>query len=339
MSGWDDRGGPAQPLLIARALEKSFPVRGGRALLHAVDGVTFSIAKGETLGVVGESGCGKSTLARLLVNLIPADQGELIYDGEAVGAPDGISRKALCRAAQLVFQDSYASLNPRMTITDTLCFGPMSHGMRRADAVDRARHLLATVGLDPVRHGACLPHLLSGGQRQRVNIARALSLEPRLVIMDEPVSALDKSVEAQVLNLLLDLKRQLGLTYLFISHDLAVVRHVADRVMVMYLGRIAEIGPAEAVYGNPQHPYTRGLLASRLSMDPERRLSEPPLAGDPPSPIDPPPGCRFAGRCPHVEAICRQTMPELAADPANPEHEVACHMLVPASGHSAAVVS
>ena len=323
-----DRGGAAQPLLIARDLAKRFPLDRRRAV-HAVDGVSFTVGKGETLGVVGESGCGKSTLARLLVNLIPPDAGELIFDGEAVGAPDGISRKALHQAAQMVFQDSYASLNPRMSIADTLAFGPRAHGTKRPVALAQARDLLATVGLDPVRHGDCFPHMLSGGQRQRVNIARALSLRPRLVIMDEPVSALDKSVEAQVLNLLLDLRRDLGLTYIFISHDLAVVRHVADRVMVMYLGQVVEIGPSEAVYGQPLHPYTRGLLASRLSMDPGRRIDQAPLAGDPPSPVDPPPGCRFAGRCHYVEQICRDRAPALPAG----RHAAACHMLVAHSGH------
>ncbi len=324
-----DRGGPAQPLLIARGLEKRFPL-DRRRFVHAVDGVSFDVAKGETLGVVGESGCGKSTLARLLVDLIAPDAGELIFDGEAVGAPDGISKKALCRNVQMVFQDSYASLNPRMTIEATLAFGPRAHGTSRAAARARAHALLATVGLDPARHGACFPHMLSGGQRQRVNIARALSLQPRLVIMDEPVSALDKSVEAQVLNLLLDLRRDLGLTYVFISHDLAVVRHVADRVMVMYLGQVVEIGPAEAVYGQALHPYTRGLLASRLSLDPKRRIDQAPLAGDPPSPVDPPPGCRFAGRCPYVEAVCSERAPILQAKSG---HAAACHMLVAGSGH------
>jgi peptide/nickel transport system ATP-binding protein len=323
-----DRGGVGQKLLIARDLRKKFPL-GRRRAVHAVDGVSFEVAKGETLGVVGESGCGKSTLARLLVNLIPPDTGELIFDGEAIGAPDGIAQKALCQAAQMVFQDSYASLNPRMTILDTIAFGPRAHGTRREAARTQAAALLARVGLDPARHGACVPHMLSGGQRQRVNIARALSLQPRLVIMDEPVSALDKSVEAQVLNLLLDLKTDLALTYIFISHDLAVVRHVADRVMVMYLGQVVEIGPADAVYRQALHPYTRGLLASRLSMDPKRRIDQAPLSGDPPSPVDPPPGCRFASRCAYVEDICRATAPPLPSGP----HAAACHMLVANSGH------
>ena len=236
-------------MLIARALKKYFPVRGGgflaRSHLHAVDDVSFSLGKGETIGIVGKSGCGKSTLARVVLNLIHRDAGELIFDGEAVGTSDGITSRDLRKSAQMVFQDSHASLNPRLSIEDTLAFGPMVHGAKRREAVARALHLLNLVGLDPRRHAVCYPHELSGGQRQRVNIARALSLEPRLVVMDEPVSALDKSVEAQVLNLLIDLRQRLSLTYLFISHDLNVVRFISDRVMVMYLGRVVEIGAAD----------------------------------------------------------------------------------------------
>lgn len=316
-----DRGGVAQPLLAARNLRKRFAVRGTKSFVHAVDDVSLSVAKGETLGVVGESGCGKSTLARLLVNILPADAGEIIFDGEQVDAPHGLTRKELCRQAQMVFQDSHASLNPRLTIMETLAFGPRAHGVGKAEAQERARQLLALVGLDPLRHGPAYPHMLSGGQRQRVNIARALSLSPRLVVMDEPVSALDKSVEAQVLNLLAELKRRLGLTYVFISHDLAVVRHVSARVLVMYLGQVVELGPAEEVYRRPRHPYTRGLLASRLSMNPAARMEQAPLSGDPPSPIDPPPGCRFAGRCPMAEAICRVQAPVLDGG----AHQAACH--------------
>ena len=322
-----DRGGAGQPLLIARDLVKRFRVHGQRGRVHAVDGVSFSVGKAETLGIVGESGCGKSTLARLLLHLVAPDSGELIFDGEQVGAPDGISRRELFRDAQMVFQDSHASLNSRMSILATLMFGPRAQGVSRRQARERAERMLAMVGLDPRRHGAMLPHQLSGGQRQRVNIARALTLEPRLVIMDEPVSALDKSVEAQVLNLLLDLKHDLGLTYLFISHDLAVVHHLADRVMVMYLGQVMEVGPADELYRAPRHPYTRGLLASRLSMDPALRITEAPLSGDPPSPIDPPPGCRFAGRCGLVTAACREVAPVLRPVDGGSSHQAACHLV------------
>jgi peptide/nickel transport system ATP-binding protein len=316
-----DRGGAAQDLLVARNLRKRFPVRGTKSLVHAVDDVSLHVGKGETLGVVGESGCGKSTLARLLVTIITPDAGEIVFDGEQLNAPHGLTRKEFCRQAQMVFQDSHASLNPRLTVLETLAFGPRAHGVPKHQAEDRARQLLTLVGLDPLRHGAARPHQLSGGQRQRVNIARALSLSPRLVVMDEPVSALDKSVEAQVLNLLMDLKRRLGLTYVFISHDLAVVRHVADRVLVMYLGQVVEVGPAEQVYATPRHPYTRGLLASRLSMDPAARMERPPLAGDPPSPIDPPSGCRFVSRCSMARDFCRQVAPVLEGD----THQAACH--------------
>jgi peptide/nickel transport system ATP-binding protein len=208
--------------------------------------------------------------------------------------------------------------------------------MKRREAVDRARGLLHMVGLEPRRNAAAYPHELSGGQRQRVNIARALSLDPRLVVMDEPVSALDKSVEAQVLNLLTDLRQRMALTYVFISHDLNVVRFLSDRVMVMYLGQIVEFGPAAAVFGHPAHPYTQGLLASRLSTDPDQRIDTAPLSGDPPSPIDPAPGCRFAGRCPFVESVCRVNTPTLATHAADESHGVACHMADSASGHSKA---
>ena len=327
-----DRGGAGQPLLIARDLVKKFRVRGQRGLVHAVDGVSFDVGKAETLGVVGESGCGKSTLARLLLHLVVPDSGELIFDGEQVGAPDGISRRELFANVQMVFQDSHASLNARLPILQTLMFGPRAQGVARGPARARAEEMLHLVGLDPARHAAMLPHQLSGGQRQRVNIARALCLEPRLVIMDEPVSALDKSVEAQVLNLLLDLKRELGLTYLFISHDLAVVHHLADRVLVMYLGQVMEVGPADALYRAPRHPYTQGLLASRLSMDPAARMAQAPLAGDPPSPIDPPPGCRFAGRCALVEPVCRRVAPTLRPVAAGSAHLVACHLVAPGDG-------
>ena len=327
-----DRGGPAQPMLIASGLQKHFPLPGGGAV-RAVDGVSFTVAKGETLGVVGESGCGKSTLARLLLHLIRPDRGELVFDGEAVGAHGGISLKALRRQAQMVFQDSASSLNPRMPARDSVAFGPLVLGRSRAEAAREADETLERVGLDPIQFGPRYPHELSGGQKQRVNIARALALRPRLMILDEAVSALDKSVEAQVLNLLAALKAQLGLTYVFISHDLAVVQHVSDRVLVMYLGCVAESGPAAEVFARPLHPYTRALLASRLSMDPDRRAEQAPIGGDPPSPANPPSGCRFRTRCPHAEPVCAERAP---ASGGWDGHQAACHMVHPGSGHSAA---
>ena len=236
----------------------------------------------------------------------------------------------------MVFQDSYASLNPRLTIQDSIAFGPQVHGLPRAQAVQRARDLLSRVGLEPHRFAERYPHELSGGQRQRVNIARALALQPRLVILDEAVSALDKSVEAQVLNLLLDLKDEFELTYVFISHDLHVVRYMSDRVMVMYLGQVVEIGPAESLFTQPQHPYTRALLSSVPSMDPDRRTQTPPLAGDPPNPINPPTGCRFHTRCAQAQDICAQRVPLLRTHAM--AHPVACLMHEPGSGHPLAPV-
>jgi peptide/nickel transport system ATP-binding protein len=334
-----DRGGAAQPLMIARNLTRHFRVKtvdGRAASVRAVDGVSFTLFKGETLGIVGESGCGKSTLARLLLHLIEPGAGELVFDGDQVGAPDGITAQALRRQVQMVFQDSYSSLNPRMPVQDTVSFGPFVTGAKRSEARRIARDILVRVGLNPDLFGPRYPHELSGGQKQRVNIARALAISPRMVILDEAVSALDKSVEAQVLNLLRELKRSLGLTYLFISHDLNVVQYISDRVLVMYLGRVVELGPVDEIFDNPRHPYTRALLASRPSMDPARRIEEPPITGDPPSPIDPPSGCRFRTRCQHAEPVCAATMPELGAWLDRASHVAACHMETPGSGHSRA---
>lgn len=334
----EDRGGPAQPLLIARDLVRHFRVPGhkgsGEGRVRAVDGVSFTVFKGETLGVVGESGCGKSTLARLLMHLIARDSGELIFDGEGVESPDGITVAELRRQMQMVFQDSASSLNPRMPIRDSVAFGPMVHGKAQAEARRIARDMLLKVGLNPDLFGPRYPHELSGGQKQRVNIARALAIGPRIVILDEAVSALDKSVEAQVLNLLRALRRMFNLTYVFISHDLNVVQYISDRVMVMYLGQVVELGPVEGIFTRPLHPYTIALLGSRSSMDPARRIEEPPLSGDPPSPIDPPSGCRFRTRCAQAEPVCADTMPALSAWADRGSHICACHMHDPQSGHS-----
>jgi peptide/nickel transport system ATP-binding protein len=333
-----DVGGPRQPLLSVKDLRKHFPLKHkGLSLLpraplavRAVDNISFDILKGETLGVVGESGCGKSTTARLLMQLIGQDEGELVFDGQLVGSRE-LPLREFRRQTQMVFQDSYSSLNPRMTIEHSIAFGPSVHGLAQSAALARARELLARVGLEPGRFAGRYPHELSGGQRQRVNIARALALEPRLVILDEAVSALDKSVEAQVLNLLMDLKQDFGLTYVFISHDLNVVRFISDRVLVMYLGQVVEVGPAEEVFERPLHPYTQALLRSMPSMDPLQRTLQAPLSGDPPNPINPPPGCRFHTRCAQAQPVCSQQPPQFAT--AASRHGVACLRFEPASGY------
>ena len=331
-----DRGGPLQPMLIVRDLNKHFPVKGARGkAVQAVDGVSFDVRKGETLGVVGKSGCGKSTLARLLLHLLAPDSGELVFDGEAVGAADGIPVDALRRQVQMVFQDSYASLNPRMPIRDSVAFGPFVQGKKKAAARDIARDTLRKVGMDPELFGPRYPHELSGGQKQRVNIARALATGPRMVILDEPVSALDKSVEAQVLNLLRALKRQFNLTYVFISHDLGVVRYISDRVLVMYLGRVVELGPVDAVFERAAPPLYAGAArlapvdgpgaAHRGAAD-HRRSAEPdrPALGLP---------------LPHALPVRRGGLRRGRAGarcvrPGRAAHVAACHMLDPHSGHS-----
>jgi peptide/nickel transport system ATP-binding protein len=309
-------------ILSVSGLTKHFRVRGGT--VKAVDDVAFDLAPGEVLGVVGESGCGKSTTARLIMGLIPRDHGRIALDGE-----EGVDPGRLRRQVQMVFQDSYSSLNPRMSVLDSVAFAPWMHGMPRREALARARGLLEEVGLAPDQFAGRYPHELSGGQRQRVAIARALASSPRIVLLDEAVSALDKSVEAQILNLLSRLKRDRDLTYVFISHDLNVIEYISDRVVVMYLGRVVEQGPVADIYERPRHPYTQALLASKLSADPRRRLQRAPIAGDPPNPINPPSGCRFRTRCPHAEEVCASKVPSLGSG-------VACLMWEPGSGHGKA---
>ena len=330
----EDKGGPAQPLISVRGLKKYFPVRGGilgraQAQVQAVDGVSFEVAKGETLGIVGESGCGKSTTAKLLIGLTEKDAGEIVFDGVALGPR--LSLKELRKGVQMVFQDSYATLNPRMTIEASVAFGAKVQGLDNPEV--RARKLMERVGLDPARFAHRYPHDRSGGQRQRVNIARALAMSPRLVVLDEAVSALDKSVEAQVLNLLSDLRKEFGLTYIFISHDLNVVRYISDRILVMYLGEVVEIAPVDSIWERQAHPYTRSLFSAMPSMDPDNRTKEPPLAGDPPNPINPPSGCRFHTRCRFASEVCKSKVPVLGGLSTNAGHRVACHLYDAQSGH------
>jgi oligopeptide transport system ATP-binding protein len=325
----------AAPLVAVEGLTKHYAVRrgflGGRdaAILRAVDGVSFSIGAGETLGLVGESGCGKSTTARLLLRLVPATDGRVVFDGRDVMALAADELRALRRDAQMIFQDPYGALNPRMTVEEIVAEPLVIHGERKGPALtSRVGELLETVGLARAQ-ASRYPHEFSGGQRQRIGIARALALHPRFVVCDEPVSALDVSVQAQIINLLQDLQAQFGLTYLFIAHDLAVVRHISTRVAVMYLGKIVELAEKRALYATPLHPYTQALLASVPVAKPRLRRRREPLTGDVPNPFDPPTGCRFNTRCPLAQAICREKEPPLVA--VRPGHFAACHLVKPGS--------
>jgi oligopeptide/dipeptide ABC transporter ATP-binding protein len=298
-------------LLSVRHLVKHFAVEGSLDVVQAVDDVSFDIRSGETLGLVGESGCGKSTVGRCLLRLIEPTRGEVEFEGKNIVGLSNSDMQALRREMQIIFQDPYASLNPRLSIRSIVAEPLKIHGIgNKAEKNARVADLLQKVGLDP-KYADRYPHEFSGGQRQRIGIARALALDPKLIICDEPVSALDVSVQAQVVNLLQQLQDDLGLTYLFISHGLAVVEHISDRVAVMYLGKIVEICDAAELYFNPLHPYTKALLSAIPIPDPKVKRERIVLTGDVPTPIDPPSGCRFRTRCPFAIDECAQVVPEL----------------------------
>ena len=310
-------------LIEARSLSKHYPSRDGKGLVRAVSDVSLKVEPGQTLGIVGESGCGKSTLARLLLRLIEPTGGEVLFNGENLLSLQRSALRQRRRDIQIVFQDPYASLDPRMTVAAIIAEPLDIHGIGSGpEREGKMLDLLDLVGLDRSAAGK-YPHEFSGGQRQRIGIARAIALEPKLVVLDEPVSALDLSIQSQILNLLMDLKQRLKLSYIFISHDLAVVEHVSDDVAVMYLGRIVESGKAETVLGSPLHPYTQALVSAVPGIDPSRKKQRIVLAGDPPNPENMPSGCAFHPRCLYAVAQCRETRPALRDKQG---HSVACHL-------------
>jgi len=316
------------PLLAVDGLVKHFPIRGGfmglgtKGAVRAVDGVSFAIAAGETMGLVGESGCGKSTTGRLLVRLLEPTAGRIQFDGTDIAALGPRQLRPLRRHFQIIAQDPYGSLNPRMRVDEILREPMRIAGLPATEQTERVARLLDRVGL-AAGHATRFPHEFSGGQRQRIAIARALTLRPRFIVCDEPVSALDVSVQAQIINLLRELQREMGLAYLFVSHDLSVVRHIADRVAVMYLGRIVELAPKRRLFAAPRHPYTQALLSAVPVPRPARKRQRIMLSGDVPNPAAPPPGCRFHTRCARAADVCRAQDPSLQQDAEG--RAVACH--------------
>ncbi|HUR88665.1 MAG TPA: dipeptide ABC transporter ATP-binding protein [Ramlibacter sp.] len=315
------------PLLVAEGLVKHFPVRRGlfgrgHAVVHAVDGVSFELRAGETMALVGESGCGKSTVGRLILRLLEATSGRVLLDGEDISALPPDAMRAKRRELQIIFQDPYSSLNPRMTIEQTLTEPLALHGLAAGRHRERAVELVELVGLAP-EYLQRFPHEFSGGQRQRIGIARALAVEPRLVVCDEPVSALDVSIQAQIINLLQDLQQRFGMAYIFIAHDLAVVKHIASHVAVMYLGHIVEYADKRTLFASPRHPYTQALLSAIPLPQPGAKRGREVLQGDVPNPISPPSGCRFRTRCPYVQELCAKEVPALRS--AGAGQTVACH--------------
>jgi oligopeptide/dipeptide ABC transporter ATP-binding protein len=321
--------GPLAPVLDVRDLKKHFPIHTGllrreAGRVHAVDGVSFSIADGETLGLVGESGCGKSTVGRTVLRLVEPTAGSVRLDGTDITHLGKAELRPYRRRMQIIFQDPFSSLDPRMSAGDIVAEPLLVHGIARgADLKKRVADLFERVGLRKAQMGN-YPHQFSGGQRQRIGIARALALKPKLIVGDEPVSALDVSIQAQVLNLMMDLQRELGLSYLFISHNLAVVAHISHRIAVMYLGRIVEIADKRKLFAQPLHPYTESLLLAVPVADPRLKRTRRVLQGDVPSPVNPPSGCHFHTRCPYAIDRCRVEAPALRE--VQPGHSVACHL-------------
>ena len=318
-----------QPILEVEGLKKYYPIQGGIlgktvGEVKAVDGVSFYVREGEILGIVGESGCGKSTMGKAILRLIEPTEGEIKFEGQDITELPSEDMRKLRRDMQIIFQDPYASLNPRHTVEKIISEPLLVHGMKsKAERKRRVRELLEVVGLSAY-HASRYPHQFSGGQRQRIGIARALANNPKLIICDEPVSALDVSVQSQILNLMGDLRDEFNLTYIFIAHDLSVVKHISDRVGVMYLGRMVELADKDDLYEDPKHPYTQALLSAVPEPDPDIEKERIILEGDVPSPANPPAGCAFHTRCPFAMDICSKVRPEL--EPAGDEHFVACHL-------------